>query len=63
MGTFENGCVARLDGQTGNVGNDFRASLKDDEKNANGAGYSLEDEIVVQLGPHLNLSNCTESVS
>lgn len=35
--TFENSGIARLNRQTGNVGNDFRACLEDDEKDANGA--------------------------
>lgn len=35
--TLENGSIARLDGQTGNVGNDFRACLEDDKKDTNGA--------------------------
>lgn len=35
--TLENGGIAGLDCQTGNVGNDFWACLKDDEKDANWA--------------------------
>lgn len=45
--TLENSRVARLDGQTGNVGNDFGTSLEDDEQDANGARDALHDEVVI----------------
>lgn len=35
--TLENGSVTGLDSKTGNVGNDFRSGLEDDEEHANGA--------------------------
>lgn len=47
LAALEDRCVARLDGQRGNVGDDLRASLEDDKQNTNGAGYPLELEAVV----------------
>ena len=55
--TLEDGGVARLDGERGNVGNDLGAGLEDDEQDADGARDALEDEAVVELGAHLDVAD------
>lgn len=48
---FENGGISGFDGEGGDVGNDFWARFEDDEKDADGAGYPGQEEVVVEKGP------------
>ena len=50
LAALEDGRVAGLNGQSGDVGDYFGTSLEDDEQHADGAGHALQLEIVVQLG-------------
>lgn len=47
--TFEDGGVAGLDGEACDVGDDLGTGFEDDEENADGAGYTFHDEVVIQL--------------
>lgn len=48
--TFQNSGIPRLDRQCGNVRDDLRSSLKNNEKNADGATDSFEGQAVVEEG-------------
>jgi hypothetical protein len=45
--TFQDGGIAGFEGKGGDVGDDFRASFKDYQKYAYGAGNAGQCEIVV----------------
>ena len=57
LAALEDGCVAGLDGEGGDVCDDLRAGLEDNEEDANRGGDTLEDEVVVELGLHLKLAD------
>lgn len=46
-GTFQNGGVAGFDRQRRNIGDNLWTRFEDDEKNSNGAGDPLPDQIMV----------------
>ncbi|CRK28412.1 hypothetical protein BN1708_004638 [Verticillium longisporum] len=50
LAALEDGGVAGLDGEGGNVGDDLGPGLENDEKDANGAGDAVEGQAVVEAG-------------
>ena len=57
LAALEDGGVARLDGQRGDVGDDLGTGLEDDEQHTDGAGDALEIEAVVEAGSEGDLAD------
>ena len=46
---FQNNSVSGFDGKAGDLDDDLRASLENDEKDADGASYTVKIKIVVEF--------------
>ena len=55
---FQNGGIARFDGERRDIGDYLWPGFEDDEQHTDGTGYSSKLEAVVELGAEGDFANC-----